>query len=57
MLALADALIGYSKYVNNIQLIMPLVEHVANKHVSVEVTKDQYNVVGEVLLAALEVNR
>ena len=50
-------MIGYSKYVNNIQLIMPMVEHVANKHVSVEVTKDQYNVVGEVLLAALEVNR
>ena len=57
MLALADALIGYSKYVNNTQMIMPLVEHVANKHVSVEVTKDQYKVVGEVLLAALEVNR
>ena len=57
MLALADALIGYSKYVNNIQMIMLLVEHVANKHVSVEVTKDQYKVVGEVLLAALEVNR
>ena len=57
MLALADALIGYSKYVNNMQMIMLLVEHVANKHVSVEVTKDQYKVAVEVLLAALEVNR
>ena len=55
VLALADAVIGYTMYCDQMVLMAPLVEHVANKHISLGVTREQYQVVGNILLAALEV--
>ena len=49
-------MVGYSLYCDQLDLLTPLVEHVANKHVSLGVTREQYPVVGNILLAALEVS-
>ena len=55
-MALAEAVVGYSLYCDKMDLMAPLVEHIANKHVSVGVTREQYPVVGKILLEALEVH-
>ena len=54
--ALAEAVVGYSLYCDKMDLMAPLVEHIANKHVSVGVTREQYPVVGKILLEAMEVH-
>ena len=55
VLALADAVVGYTLYCDKMVILAPLVEHVANKHISVGVTREQYPVVGGILLSAMEV--
>ena len=55
MLSLADAVIGYAEYCDQLDKLGTLVERVANKHVSFGVESEHYGVVGGVLLQALEV--
>src|SRR5699024_9553567 len=51
--ALADAVYVAAKNLNNLEVIMPVVKHVAEKHRSIGVVPEQYPIVGENLLAAM----
>ena len=57
MLSLADAVICYAKYCDQLDKLGTLVEKVVNKHVSFGVESEHYPVVGGVLLQTLEVRR
>jgi len=54
MLSLADAVICYAQYCDQLDKLGTLVEKVANKHVSFGVQSEHYPVVGGVLLQTLE---
>jgi len=54
MLALSDSLVAYTAHCDQLGKLGPLVERVANKHVSLGVVPEQYPVVGVTLLGALE---
>ena len=51
---LANSLVAYATHCDNLAVLGPFVERVANKHVSFDVQPEQYPVVGGVLLATLE---
>ena len=55
MMALSDSLVAYTAYCDQLSELGPLVERVANKHVSLGVQPEHYPVVGVTLLGALEV--
>ena len=52
--SLAAAVVAYCAHCDNLGMLGPTVARVAEKHVSVDVTPEQYGVVGSVLLQALE---
>eukprot|EP00090_Calanus_glacialis_P005774 TRINITY_DN14477_c0_g1_i1.p1 TRINITY_DN14477_c0_g1~~TRINITY_DN14477_c0_g1_i1.p1 ORF type:complete len:411 (+),score=103.83 TRINITY_DN14477_c0_g1_i1:177-1235(+) len=54
MMALSDSLVAYTAYCDQLSELGPLVERVANKHVSLGVQPEHYPVVGVTLLGALE---
>lgn len=52
--SLANAVVAFCANCDRLEALGPTVAKVANRHVSLEVTPDQYNVVGGTLLASLE---
>jgi len=54
MMALSDSLVAYTAHCDQLSMLGPLVERVANKHVSLGIQPEHYPVVGVTLLGALE---
>lgn len=52
--ALADAVIAYAKHIENVEILAPTVQRIANKHASLGVQPEHYPVVGETLLFAIQ---
>ncbi|UJF17422.1 NO-inducible flavohemoprotein [Vibrio sp. SS-MA-C1-2] len=52
--ALFNAVYGYAANIDNIEVLLPVVEKIAQKHTSFNITAAQYNVVGENLLATID---
>ena len=52
--ALADAILAYANNLHNIEALVPVVERIAHKHVSLGIQADQYPIVGQNLLAAIQ---
>ncbi|KAF4445958.1 putative flavohemoglobin [Fusarium austroafricanum] len=51
--ALAGAVLAYASHIDNAGVLMPTIERIAQKHVSLKVTEDQYALVGEQLIKAI----
>lgn len=51
--ALANAVLGYATYIDNLPVLTHAVERIAHKHASLFVTPEQYNIVGKYLLEAI----
>jgi len=52
--ALADAVLAYANNLDNIEVLVPVVQRIAHKHVSLGIKPEQYPIVGENLLAAIQ---
>ena len=52
--ALSDAVLAYAKNIDNVEVLLPVVQRIAHKHVSLGVQAGHYAVVGENLLAAIQ---
>lgn len=52
--ALSDAVLAYAKHIDNTEVLLPVVQRIAHKHVSLGVQASHYTVVGENLLAAIQ---
>ena len=52
--ALASALLAYASHIDNLGALNPAVELICNKHVSLYVQPDQYQIVGKFLLEAMQ---
>lgn len=52
--ALAHAVLAYASNIENPSVLLPVVSRIAHKHVSLGVTPEQYDVVGESLLGAIQ---
>lgn len=52
--ALADAVIGYAANIENIAALVPVVSRIAHKHASIGIKPEQYPIVGQNLLAAIQ---
>ncbi|MFT5716889.1 MAG: nitric oxide dioxygenase [Oleiphilaceae bacterium] len=52
--ALADAVLAYANNLHNIEALVPVVQRIAHKHVSLGVKAEQYPIVGQNLLAAIQ---
>ncbi len=52
--ALADAVLAYANNLDNIEALVPVVERIAHKHVSLGIKPEQYPIVGQSLLAAIQ---
>lgn len=52
--ALSDAVIAYASNIENVEILIPTVQRIANKHVSLGIQKKHYAVVGETLLGAIQ---
>jgi nitric oxide dioxygenase len=51
--ALADAVVAYASHIDDLGVLGPAVERIVQKHVSLNVTAPQYQVVGECLMEAI----
>ena len=51
--ALAGALYAYAANINNLEVLKPALERISQKHVSLYVKPEQYDIVGKYLLAAM----
>jgi len=52
--ALSDAVVAYAKNIETVELLVPVVQRIAHKHVSLGIKKNHYAVVGENLLSAIQ---
>ncbi|RXJ73373.1 NO-inducible flavohemoprotein [Veronia nyctiphanis] len=52
--ALFNAVYGYAANIDNIEALLPVVEKIANKHASFNITPEMYDIVGETLLATID---
>jgi nitric oxide dioxygenase len=52
--ALASALYAYAANINNLDALKPALERISQKHVSLFVRPEQYEIVGKYLLAAMQ---
>ena len=52
--ALADAVFAYANNLTNLEALVPAVQRIANKHVSLGIKPEQYPIVGQHLLAAIQ---
>ncbi len=52
--ALSGAVLAYAKNIDQIETLLPVVNRIAHKHVSLGVQAKQYAVVGETLLSAIQ---
>jgi len=51
--ALANAVLGYATYIDNLPMLAAAVERIAHKHVSLQVAPAQYDIVGKYLIQAI----
>ncbi|KXX76984.1 Flavohemoprotein [Madurella mycetomatis] len=51
--ALAAAVLGYATYIDDLPKLTHAVERIAHKHVSLQVTPEQYDIVGKYLIQAI----
>ncbi|SPL69076.1 globin domain-containing protein [Acinetobacter stercoris] len=51
--ALAAAVLAYAEHIENPSVLAKAVEHIATKHVSLDIQPDQYSIVGENLLHSI----
>jgi nitric oxide dioxygenase len=51
---LAKALYAYAANIRNLEALGPMVELVSHKHVSLEITPNQYDIVGKYLIGAMQ---
>ncbi|KAL2174090.1 oxidoreductase-like protein [Thermothelomyces heterothallicus CBS 202.75] len=51
--ALAGAVLGYATYIDDLPKLKDAVERIAHKHVSLQVTPEQYDIVGKYLIRAI----
>jgi len=51
--ALANSVLSYATYVDDLEKLTAAVERIAHKHVSLQVTADQYDIVGKYLIQAI----
>ncbi|SON50732.1 NO-inducible flavohemoprotein [Vibrio tapetis] len=52
--ALFNAIHGYAANIDNIEVLLPVVEKIAQKHTSFNITAEQYQIVGSHLLATID---
>jgi len=52
--ALASALFAYAANIDNLEVLKPAIERINQKHVSLYITPEQYDIVGKYLLAAMK---
>lgn len=52
--ALADAVLAYAENIDNLEVLLPAVSRIANKHASIGVEAHHYPLVGASLLAAIQ---
>ncbi|MGO2507751.1 MAG: NO-inducible flavohemoprotein [Vibrio hibernica] len=52
--ALFNAVYGYAANIDNIEVLLPVVEKIAHKHTSLNISPDQYQIVGAHLLATID---
>ncbi|WP_105902307.1 NO-inducible flavohemoprotein [Vibrio gangliei] len=52
--ALFNAVYGYAANIDNIEVLLPVVEKIAHKHTSFNITAEQYQIVGTHLLATID---
>lgn len=52
--ALANAVVAYAQNIENLEVLGSAVERIVNKHVSLGVTPEQYDIVGSCLLKAIK---
>ena len=52
--ALADSLYAYASHINDLGVLAPAVERINQKHSSLHVQPEQYDIVGEYLLKAMK---
>ena len=52
--ALFNAIAAYASNIENLPALLPAVEKIAQKHTSFQIKPEQYNIVGEHLLATLD---
>ena len=52
--ALADAVFAYAQNIDNLAVLLPAVERIAHKHASLGIKPEQYPIVGENLLNAIQ---
>ncbi len=52
--ALFDTVFAYANNIENLALLLPAVERIAQKHTSYNIQPDQYDIVGSHLLATLD---
>lgn len=52
--ALFNAIAAYASNIENLSALLPAVEKIAQKHTSFQIKPEQYNIVGEHLLATLD---
>lgn len=52
--ALFNAVYGYASNIDNIEVLLPVVEKIAQKHTSFNITAEQYQIVGSHLLATID---
>lgn len=52
--ALFNAVYGYAANIDNIEVLLPVVEKIAQKHTSFNITAEQYKIVGTHLLATID---
>ncbi|GAB6260323.1 NO-inducible flavohemoprotein [Photobacterium sp. R1] len=52
--ALFNAVYGYAANIDNLEVLLPVVEKIAQKHASFNITAEQYAIVGEHLLGTID---
>ena len=52
--ALADAVLAYANNLDNLEALVPVVQRIAHTHVSLCIKPEQYPIVGQNLLAAIQ---
>ncbi|MDO6581293.1 NO-inducible flavohemoprotein [Photobacterium sp. 2_MG-2023] len=52
--ALFNAVYGYAANIDNLEVLLPMVEKIAQKHASFSITAEQYAIVGEHLLGTID---
>lgn len=52
--ALSDAVLAYARHIDQLDVLLPVVERIAHKHVSLGIKPKQYALVGESLLEAIQ---